>query len=186
MYEELELACNLDQLVLLYTDKSENFFCGNIVRIYQDDIVFKCYSNYGKFDGFINIAIEDIIRIEKNSLHNRKIEQLKQYYKNREVLCFKSNAHSALEGILQYAEDNDLVISICVDEESKDLISAGYVRTLTEQMICLEQVGKYGEPDGICLLQIENIVQVVCMAEYESSLRILSLDWHNKNKETEK
>ena len=163
-----------DEIVLIYSDFNDmnKFDAGKIVRIFEKEVLLAHYLPNGNYDGFKVIAIENIVKIEMNSLYSNKIKLLAQYHntKHETINRFEKNGFLTL---LRYAKEFGKVVSVeMMDSGRNDII--GFVTRFDEKNCLFDQVDDYGNVDGQAIIDVSDISYLACDGDDENTIQIMN------------
>jgi len=162
------------KLIAIYSDSinPDSFSVGYILYVDKTSYVLYEFSPYGKFDGYSCNLIEDIIKIEEDSIYLNSIKLLIKYYnfKIKDIVIDESKP--ILFGFLEF---NKLSKNICsiLCSNSDIFEPVGFVKKINKRNIELLQIDEEGRIDGLVNINLDNIERIVCKSNAEVKLEIL-------------
>ncbi len=166
MYNLLNNLMEEKTLTAFYTnrDESDKFSVGYVYALETDTIIIINIGIHGEFDGFTLERIEDIFKIETDTLYLRKIKMLLDCDVQSQNLEITGEL---LEDILKYAKNNNHIVMIRIEGTDDSIV--GFVLKISDTIISVKQINEYGEYDGICLFY-RNEINRVMMKDVECIL----------------
>jgi len=173
MYESLLRLFGNRELVSIYDDpdNTENFSCGFISAINEEDVVIQHINPNGHYDGFILKKTSGIFQIGYQGLYQVKISKLNN---------IQAKKHSEIQlnddlklSLLKYAKLNNFVVSLELNESGVMDIQ-GFVSELDEDNIVVNLLTEYGISDGISSTDIKCLSRIDCDTEQEQMLKLLA------------
>ncbi|MDR1940272.1 MAG: hypothetical protein LBQ40_05725 [Clostridiales bacterium] len=154
-------ALKIGEFVAIYTDlDSENFGVGKIIAVDDDNVIISGVEPTGEESGLTLYKINSIVRIEKHTEYNGKIERFIKL-KNVKLFEHEFNSQDILLELLLSAKNNKRIIDVQLLESNKRDVTGIVSNADIEQDICeIESVNYFGEPDGVCLFSISDISSI--------------------------
>lgn len=129
----------------IYTKNTDCFSVGRVFCQNNECVVFEDIDTQGKITGYYVMKKDIISRLEYDTEYLTKIGKYMEYNENHpysEWFSLKPVAldteKSLISQVLQYAKDNDMVITIETDNED---LESGYVKNIENSMLtfaCLD------------------------------------------------
>ena len=160
--------------VSLYSDRehTEKFSFGFIQGISNDHVLLACISPLGLYDGFMIVNYKGIYQCEIQDQYSEKLLKLYHLRKQKHpVLDIKSD--NLILDLIQYAQENRLIISAGLHDSGNDDLQ-GYVTTVEDGLVTIEQLSDDGSPDGESVVSFEDITYIVCDSDNEIALKLLA------------
>lgn len=155
--EMLENFKKSKKLVSLYSnvENKDAFNVGFIVDYDSEFLLLNSISTYGKYDGILLIYIDDIFRIDIDSKYENKLLKL---LSNGEIINYEfKRTGSCMEKILDYAKENDSIISISFFDSDNKSDVVGKVKSYNDNQIEISCYDEYGEADGISYINTDEV-----------------------------
>ncbi len=161
---------NTQELCEIYNDSEdiESFYVGYIVAVDEQSVIFESISKLGRQDGFYCIPIESIFALNYKTkyLNNmRKLVESNAFV--RRSIDFKEKL---FESILEYIKSER---QLCCIEGMNGTRLIGFISSLEDECVILNQVDADGEKDGICIIKQEDVFEVSFDTEYWLKLKVL-------------
>lgn len=129
----------------IYTKNTDTFSVGRVFCQNNECVVFEDIDTQGKITGYYVMKKEIIFRLEYDTEYLNKIGKYMEYNENHSYSEWFSLKPIALDTekslifqVLQYAQDNNMVITIEMDNEE---LESGYVKEIENGMLtfaCLD------------------------------------------------
>ena len=149
----------INEFIAIYTDiDSEYFGLGNVLAIDDENIIISSVDPSGVEDGMILYRIEDICKIEKETMYCKKIKNLMEK-KKTQLNQHKFENGNILYQLLELANDEKKIIDIKLLDYEK-ACSVGYVSFLCDDTCEIKQIDNLGNEDGVCIFSIEDISSI--------------------------
>lgn len=127
---------------------------------------------YGMYDGFLALRTESIYAVEHGDRYTRKLQALYRAQEQSHPKLTLAGDGGLMCGLLAYARDNDLVVSLELFGSGADNVQ-GLVREIGDGELCITQLSDGGRSDGeICVLT-EAVTAISCDSEEERALNML-------------
>lgn len=175
MFKEYLLSAQTNNIpISIYTDKTdtEKFSFGFIQGISNDYVLLASISPFGFYDGFTIKSYMDIYRCESKDRYGEKVYKLYQIHKQSHPNVDLLSDNLILD-LIQYAYNNHLVISAEVHTSDLNDVQ-GFVSSIHNGLICVDQIDSDGYNNGESMLLIEEITCVTCDSDCEMALRLLA------------
>ncbi|RAL21484.1 hypothetical protein [Thermoflavimicrobium daqui] len=165
-------------MVSVFTDRSQPDSCsvGFIHSLSSKQFAMKHVTPDGYNDGYILRRIEDIFRVDIAGEYERRLELIytlqKQPYKDlmNAGVAFESDLFRAC---LVRAQDENLVVTICIDENDSQLNMVGFVKEMGSHEVTITRITSNGLDDGESTFYIEDIVKINCDTAEEKTCKLL-------------
>ena len=169
-------AMNDNIPVSLYADKedTENCMVGFIQGVTEEHVLVACFGTYGLYDGFTIKKCKDIFRLDSKDTYTEKVFKLYKFHEQKHPLIVR-NSDNLVFDLLQHAKDNRLVVALVLCESDSDTCDAqGFISTIHDGMVTIEQVCRDGCNDGACVVRLEDISTVYCDSDEQMAVKILA------------
>lgn len=164
------------KLLAIYTDAKDSFNIGYIACCFENDCILCSLGSDGSFDGFIRIIYNEIVRIEIDNLYIKKMERLAEHYKSTFYQA-QFSGKNAVHALLAFALQNNKIIWAEYDDDA-DHDNAGYVVSMTDDVVNIHQIDRYGRDSGLCCVEISEFDYLSCDGHDERMLEILASEWN--------
>lgn len=167
------------KIVSFFTNEEETgkFSTGFIGGIFQKEIIINHITPCGHYDGYFVKRIDNILKVEFETLYTNKIEKLYRLRNSTHDKTEKVTDNGFLD-IIIFSKENNKIISVELLESGVNN-AVGYVESFSNEFVSIKQVNEYGDYDGLCLIKLDDITHLVCDSEEENSLDLL---FFSKNK----
>lgn len=164
------------KLVAIYTDKdnTDKFSAGYINDQIEEGVFLQSIDPNGFMDGTIFLNIDSIYAIDYD---NKYLANLEYLYQNKDKLQEKntfefkrSQANYLIEDFLEKCSSEKILITIKL---IYDVGVTGYVKTLSEDDVCINVVTDEGEQDGVTYFKVEDIERIYLNGLDQNRLKIL-------------
>ncbi len=145
------------KLVSLYTniENRDAFNVGFILDYDTEFLLLNSISTYGKCDGVLMIYIDEIFRIESDSIYNNKLLKL---LNNDKLINYQFGKYnSCIEKMFNYAKDNDMIISLSFFDSDNRNDVIGKVMSFDNEQVKLSCYDEEGRKDGISIIKTSDI-----------------------------
>lgn len=159
---------NKSDLVAIYANNSDGdkFAVGYILNNTDEEIIMLNINPYGKYDGMSAFLVDDIFRVEYESLYLNKIDRLIE--KNFDFPVIEYN-EGIFDGLLKYSKNNNKIVMIKIGNSYEYI--TGIISEIEKEFISLKQVDQYGIYDGSVIIKKSEISCVVSDDEDCRSIR---------------
>lgn len=160
MYTSILKAKEDNRLISLYTDLNnmENFHIVYVLNVKDGQVLEMNVGLHGEFDGYMVEFLDDIYRIEQESIYQKRIEKLSsqpgKFVKPFEILC----QNNPMIDLLNAAMKNNIISSINIGYEENIL---GYITDIEDEKVFISQITEEGEFDGRTVIYVKNIKKVI-------------------------
>lgn len=171
--ETLIRSMEKNKMISIYTDldDTERFSVGFLRGISENHVLIGAISSEGLYDGFYTQKLSRIYRVEDQTQYLDRIQKLYSI-ENQHHPEINAKEISSIYDLLYYALSNKLIVSIeLLDSEIND--SRGFVKTIDDYDILVDQIDYYGESDGLTVINLDDISEVTCDSVREQALKIL-------------
>ena len=166
--------CLLGKIIQAHIDNSDHdsFVVGRLV--YFDSIWFlmQDLSPMGCWNGLALYKQADIVLIETHSEYIYRIEKLIKY-RNETMPSVPNFSRDPLLSLLCYAKDYQRVVGIELHESGYRDIN-GFVTTLNNDAVRLEQLDEFGKRDGSSYVSIDAITRCYLDDDESRCLEVLA------------
>lgn len=145
-----------NQLIGIYYDETnfDSFMVGEIVHIYREYVVIKNYSPEGRNDGFSCFHVNNIYKIETDSLYLKQIDNIRE--EDKSEFFPRLNGEDFIKEFLQYTENKQKPVEIYLEWDEK---LAGYAK-VKEEYVVLEVCNDYGYKESTIAFLLENVISL--------------------------
>jgi hypothetical protein len=167
------------KLIGIYTDNinPDSFSVGYILHIDELSYILYEVSPYGKFDGYSCNLIEDIIKLEEDSIYLNNIKKLISYYNIEVNDILIDESKPIIFGFLDFIKSTKKICSILsYNSDVFDIV--GFVKKTNQNSVEISRVNENSCKDGLVEINLDNIERIVCNSNAEVKLEIL----YNLNK----
>ena len=160
MYTSIIKAKEDNRLISLYTDLNnmENFHIVYVLNVKDGQVLEMNVGLHGEFDGYMVEFLDDIYRIEQESIYQKRIEKLSsqpgKFVKPFEIL-YQNNP---MIDLLNAAMKNNIISNINIGYEENIL---GYITDIEDEKVFISQITEEGEFDGRTVIYVKNIKKVI-------------------------
>lgn len=180
----LKRSLNEGVMVSVYSSHIEPDKCsiGYIDLISSEHFIMKHVTPDGKSDGYIVRKIEDVFRVDFNGEYEKNLELLYRLQKQQHQQFVKNNKIEEInlfEETLIFAQKNNLVVTICIDETENQDDIVGFVKNINVQGVTISRISLNGLEDGETSVFIEHIIKIDCDTIDEKKYMLLFA--HKKN-----
>lgn len=158
----LEKFAKQDKLVALYTDcnDADSFHVVFILNISEDKILECNIGPHGEFDGFSSELIDDVCRIETDTLYLLKIKRLmaKNFKKEEKRIKTKEN-QDFYSSLLDFSLENKCIATIYL--ENADVPIIGYIRKIDKKNVLVDQISEMGDFNGNVVINEADINKIM-------------------------
>ena len=162
------------KLIGIYTDSinPNSFSVGYILHIDELSYILYEVSPYGKFNGYSCNLIEDIIKIEEDSIYLNNINKLFSYYNAEVNDILIDESRPIIFGFLDYINSTKKICSILsCNSDVYDIV--GFVKKTNQNSVEISQVNENSFRDGLIEINLDNIERIVFDSNDEIKLEIL-------------
>ena len=173
MISEIEY-CYLNKKISSFycnPDDCDAHYTGFVERFNDSEILIAHITPNGYYDGYVLKRISDIYRVDYDGEYEKKIEKLytlRAQKHSRIDTCEKNNG-ALLFAVLDYAKDNNLVVSL----DFEDSHISGLINCYNDTIVKLCSINDNGKKDGLAIVKLDNILSIDLDTEYEQNLNIL-------------
>lgn len=162
------------KLIGIYTDSNnpDSFFVGYILHVDELSYILYEVSPYGKFDGYSSNLIEDIIKLEEDSIYLNNINKLISYYNIEVNDIIIDKSRPIIFGFLEFIKSTKKICSVLsYNSDIYDIV--GFVKKYNNESIEILQIDSDSNVDGVVQINLDNIEKIVCSSNEEKKLEIL-------------
>ena len=173
MINTLLYCCEKKIPASIYCDPSDRqkHYTGYIEKVNKNEILIAHISNNGYYDGYVLRPTEDIYRIDYDGEYEKRIDTLyKARRQTHNVLFIISDKESLFLSALRAAKENDLVVSLILDDDCR----TGWIKGYDNDVVLLRALNDNGEKDGIAIVRVSDVDVLEIDTDYEQDLRLLS------------
>lgn len=136
----------------------DTFVVGNVLYIFDDFILIQKVSPRGEWDGFLLYPKTDLVKVERDERYTRMLRKLLKL-KHQVPAPVPKRLDGGVETILTYGAENKRIVALELYKSgNQDVV--GYVLKQSKSCVCLQQVGPFGEADGVSYIRTEAITRV--------------------------
>lgn len=166
MLNAIKYCYENNKMTYFYFNSQE--LCGYIAHYNEKEILINHITPQGLYDGYIIRRISDIVEIDYDGKYDRKIEKL---YKIRnqahKTVDFKND--DIIYTMLDFAKENGYIVSL----DFEDTCASGLLVNYKDNIVTINAVDRYGEKDGVNVIDINNVIAIFIDTDNEQKLRIL-------------
>ena len=149
-------------LTAVYNNRNayDSFSVGYVLVVTEEEMLLARISPRVEFDGYAVCRVDTIFRIETDGAYLRKVELLWKIL----VVAVPVDTpfiDEPLMDLLQFAADNHINTSICLEEGS--CIIGGYVALSDQERVCVLQVEEFGRENGRTCFYPEEITRIAIL-----------------------
>lgn len=153
--------------------KTGGAFCAGYVKETDGEFVLMQFiSPNGRFDGWHCIRIEEILKIDFGSAYLFNLEKVYRHYGDSPAEI-KISSKSVLQSFIDLAVKNKWLCTLEIGFETIEKIS-GYIRSRDWNNVEMQLLNENGEADGFTAFDLEEVVYIGVLSEYETYLKVLS------------
>ena len=170
-FDELKQIKAEGEMVSIYADRNETdvFITGYVVGVDEQFYIIAFVKPDGDFDGF-GLRKIDFCRIDRGGIYIKKREKLVDIKKSKTGKSFESD--DLKRELLVYAFNKETIVSIeLVDSGYEDCI--GLIKSVDDSMCRIQILNRYGETDGVSLIQLSDITGITCDDSEHRYLKLL-------------
>lgn len=160
--------------VAVYADADDfqSYEVGFVEHADSDEVVLMCLTPKGEPDGRRAIHMEDVMRVDLDTLYTKKLELLYEYRQTIFDKDFRPAPKGAtgLRAQLEHARENRILIHMV---DTNDFGPSGFVHVVGEDYVEIERIGPNGEPDGMAMILLTGISKVHFGRRQEQLLEFL-------------
>lgn len=151
-----------------YTTKHHT---GYIESYNENEIIIAHITPTGLYDGYIYEMIDNIFRIDYDSVYEKKIEKLYKLKKQKHDPIEENaeNNGAIFFDILDRAMKKDLIVSL----KFEDYILSGFVTSYSDDTVTISLVDDNGVKDGTSCVNIDDVCALRLDTDYEQDLKLL-------------
>jgi hypothetical protein len=167
-------AQDQSRAVAIYSDMDDfqSYGVGFVEHTDSNEVVLQCLTPRGEPDGRTAIRMEQIVRIDVDTVYTKKLELLYEYRTSifeRDFLPVPKGANG-LRPQLEHAKDHHILVHLV---DSNDFGPSGFVRSVGEDFVEIERIGANGEPDGIAAILVAAVAKIHFGRRQEQMLEFL-------------
>ncbi len=162
------------KLIAIYSDSinPDLFSVGYVLYVDEVSYILYEFSPYGKFDGYSCNLIEDIIKIEEDSMYLNNIKRLITYYGFELKNIVIDESKPILFAFLEFIKlSNNICSFLCSNSDIFNPV--GFIKKISKRNIEILQIDENGRIDGLVNINLDNIERIVCNSNAEEKLEIL-------------
>lgn len=173
MQAQLARAAQDGQIVSVYANAADTTrFWGGYVLLVDDVYCLMAHiTPGGLYDGYVLFPLENVWKLEEGGAYNAAIEKLYRLQAQAHAPV-PAAAPSVLQTLLQFAQDNRLIVTLSVSDELND-DAAGYVLDAPDGLLKLQAIDQYGREDGVCFVRADSVSLIACDTDTEAAMRRL-------------
>lgn len=154
----------------IYTnhEESDKFNFGRLLYVDDNYSVIYRISPKGKYDGILVVQTDDIFRIESKSQYSSRMEKLCGGF-NFKIDDIEFDNEDILSSVLSYAANTRRIITCELLKSGCDDV-IGFVESVKDGELKLNQINQYGYDDGYSYVKVEDITRISYDSEDEQDL----------------
>lgn len=165
--------CSKKQIASIYTNSNDvnKFHFGYILSVSEEDIAIHMFSPDGEDDGIIVMDVDNVFRVEENSLYIKKMLNL---CPNNGFTPYVLDIESGKikNSIISFAKKEKHIVSIELLESGfNDIV--GLIYEICDNQCKIEQFDEYGNKDGFSYVSIESITKITLLSSEEKRIEKL-------------
>lgn len=152
-------SLKFNRLVEIYTNVGEdNFSLGFVLAFNENYLLLQSVSPYGEESGIYLYCINEIVKVETNTLYCKKIKKLISI-KNTKFPKYKNINEDFMLWLLQNSKTYSKIIQVqLLQSNCCDVM--GIVKELTNDTCLIAKIDHYGFKDGISEIKIADISSI--------------------------
>lgn len=162
MKTKLKELVDTQQICSVYTDldATNKFAVGYILQFNENYFVMESIDQYGKSDGVFCSLVDNIIKIETNSIYNECIQKLFEFSNQIRYRYTKAKG-DILVGLIDHIIANKKLSTIELCNSGTD-DTVGFIKRVDKETIEIEVIDQYGKKDGTQKITIADISHITC------------------------
>ena len=162
----------IGEMITVYTDTCNEWFGVGIVLAVDDAFVLlKSISTLGEDDGLTLYRIEEIVKIETNTMYCQKLKKLMRI-KNVVLLNYDIPKNEYLAWIIKKSlEENSIIDVQLLSSQHRDIV--GIVKDINDGNCIILQIDDLGRKDGECQFLLESISSIKFNSVENRTLQLL-------------
>lgn len=157
MIDELKKVLNSKTLCEIYANEydTDKFIVGYVAGLDDEFCLIPNFDYYGRYDGVICLATDDIYRIQTNTRYLKAIEKL---IADASIAERSFSTKNVLNSVIDCLKENKRVCQI--ELLDSDVVNvSGIIEAFDRQngIIKLDCVDDYGTSDGECTIDVQSI-----------------------------
>lgn len=150
---------SLNEMIAIYTDTDDEWFgAGMVFKVDDNFLILKAIDPTGLQDGLILFRIEDIVKIERNTLYLQKLTKLMNV-KNIGFSNYDIPTNDFINWFLQESKKRNIIINIQL-LQSRHCDVMGVVKEINTHSCIILQFNNIGQLDGECQFALEDISSI--------------------------
>lgn len=153
-----------------YFDKEDNsrHLTGYVHCYNEYELLIAHITPRGEYDGYIWNKMEDLYRVDYDGEYEKKIERLYEIKKQHHP-AVNGDEDDIMESLLKFACENNYLVSVWLQDDEV----TGFVEEY-DDVICLKVINDNGIENGTAVIDVNEVVRVVCDTDDEQDLKILN------------
>jgi hypothetical protein len=149
-----------NEFIAVYTDyENDRFSFGKVIACDENYLIIHSIDPAGLENGLTLFRIEDIYKIERKTPYFEKLFALMKY-KNVTLPTYNFISNDYLVELLNNAKSTNTVIGLQINNShTRDVL--GYITEINCNTCEIKQIDNYGEYDGLCTVDIDNITSII-------------------------
>ncbi len=172
-YKENRELCE----IYLNPDDTSRFQVGYIVDFDESDCLIATLDRYGESDGFFCFLVENIIKIQRETLYLNNLLKVSEYIGNKECSApdfgYTGGKDSLRDRVYKYLKEKNKVVSFEVAESDGSDFN-GRITGISAETLEADMISFDGIPDGKVEIDKKAIRAVSFDSHDEKKLEILS------------
>ena len=170
MIKNIEYCFKNNKIASFYFNKDDNqvHLTGFVHYFNEDEILISHITPRGEYDGYFFNRISNIYRLDYDGDYEIKIQHLYNFKKQSHP-CIECDENGILFPLLNYAQNNDLIISCELQNDKITGLVNGY-----DNWIYISVIDDKGKENGVSILDIDEVITFSCDTDYEQDLKMLS------------
>jgi hypothetical protein len=160
--------------VAVYADADDfqSYEVGFVEHSDSEEVILMCLTPKGEPDGRRAIRMEDVMRVDFDTVYTKKLELLYEYRATIFDKDFRPAPKGAagLRAQLEHARESRTLVHLV---DTSDFGPSGFVEAVGEDFVEINRIGANGEPDGMATILMASISKVHFARRQEQLLEFL-------------
>ncbi|VEU82137.1 hypothetical protein [Acholeplasma hippikon] len=148
----LKMFIDSKETIALYLnpDDPNMFVVGEVLNVSEEYFLIKMTDPYGRHDGYLLNNIEDITKIETDSIYLNKLLQISDQLSMNIIF---SDKEDILHQVLTYLYEHEVLATFSFLSSEHKVI--GYIQSIQDGLIFVKQINNDGKVDGKVIFQLD-------------------------------
>lgn len=162
----------INDLIAVYTDINSKYFgVGLVLSVNDDFLVLNSVDSFGQEDGLILYRMDEVIKIEKETLYLEKIKSLMEI---TETTYFEKSPRIDVILLLDKAKGENIVVDIQLMQSGQSDV-VGFVKEINNDYCVITQIDNMGVKDGECIFDLHYVSSIKYNSRENRILKKLSV-----------